>query len=177
MIQLNEIVLVLEPATANPYFPSLVNSPQPAVEELARLVADCLSAELVVFRGRIEDAPHDSILISEFTSATLDEHPAVARRTVLVDVGRTSILDTVESRGVAAAVETIDFVHWSSKRENAGAAIYGRREVAITMDAIRSEVNGVWAGPRYCQFQVKTISSLPTLIAEYLRVYVKECGQ
>lgn len=135
---------------------------------------------------RVEDRPHlpppadGTILVCppdvlDWSLTWVERRQWVTERTVLVDVERTRALERAEDLGLAAVVETAQYLAWVREERPPGppgtAALYGRREVG-------RRIGATWPDPpalmsiRYALLSRPDLPDLPALLAAYLHEYV-----
>jgi hypothetical protein len=121
-------------------------------------------------RGTIFVCPlavlEDSILTWPEQAQTVQHH------TVLIDVPRTRALAEAERLGTAAVIETSQYLKWKNAADAGCSAIYGRKDVALSMGATWSDFPPHRAG-RYALLGHPEFPNLPTLLGAYLKAYAR----
>ena len=176
MTPLESITIVVEP----PRSQAPLGAEGQWTDEMARyeLFAKALrghtSARVDVVRAFLRDAPRGALVVrSTGYDAMMDEvagaeRAAVAARTLLLDIDRSTVLSVLERHGFAGGIDRNRWFEWQSQRDReTGGGLYGRRDIAPLIGG--HCVGPVpFQGPRYCTIGSDRFADLPSLVVGYL---------
>jgi hypothetical protein len=137
-------------------------------DELAEAMRGALAIDVPVIEGPLSSAPAEGYLLAFRVPSTID--PALARRIIAFDEGRSYIMQRLEQHGFAGAVEMHRYFQWCTQRDRErGYGLVGKKDVAARMSA---RLPGLpFTSPHYGVIESSTARDLPGLIAEYLKAY------
>jgi hypothetical protein len=102
------------------------------------------------------------------------EDALIAERVVLIDVVRTAALECAERLGLAAAVETGEYLAWQNAHlPREPAAVYGRKNVGARMGASWPE-GGPFETEHFARLSRQDLPDLPALLGAYLDEYARQ---
>jgi len=147
------------------------------VDTFAKELGEALGVDVPIVEGSLADVPASGFLLVFRLSGDVD--PLLGPRIVAVAEDRSTIIETVETYNLAAAVEQHRYHLWrarigaapSDSRER-GDSLVGRKDVGALMGA-RVERGPYPPSERYGMLESTAASDLPALLAAYLRVYVQ----
>lgn len=138
------------------------------VDEFVSALASELGISIDVIEGTLRDAPGDGLVVV-FGSAGMADYPEVSSRAILINADRSRIPGCLEERGLVAAIEKHRYFQWKrNRKDERGFGLFGRKDVAARLGA---EVGKVFSTERYGAISCDRYSSLPALLAAYLRAY------
>jgi hypothetical protein len=163
-------VAIVVPAleTAGHTWPQTPARETARADELAEAMRSALEIDVPVIEGPLSSAPADAYLLAFQVPSTID--PALARRIIAFDEGRSYIMQRLEEHGFAGAVEMHRYFQWCTQRDSErGYGLVGKKDVVARMSARVPE--GPYTSANYGVIASDTARNLPELIAEYLKAY------
>lgn len=169
-----EVTLVIEPPTlpfVGLYAPA---RKMYAFDEFASAVAKALGADVPVVESTLaRAAPSGLVLLSAGTDRNdFLQSPAgraMRNRIVLLNAGRTQVLSSLETFGLAGAIESYRYSRWQTDRDHDfGGQVYGKREIVAKADA---PIEEAFSSEQYVLFDAPGTTDLATALAWYLRRY------
>lgn len=162
-----KIVAVVEPLTAAPKFATVVSPRQfDAVDEFAAAVGRAAGVTVPVIESGIAEAPDDAYLLL-FDASDLKTHPEAAKRSILINADRSTVLRKLEELQLAGAVEKQRYFRWRTARdEEDGAGLFAKKPLASVIGG--SLAPGPFQTPHYGLVGRSEHQDLPSLLAAYL---------
>jgi hypothetical protein len=163
--------LVAPPAAATEFTTAVSPRQFDAVDEFVAAVEQAAGARVPVVEGSWADAPTDGfVLVFGARGLTNSPTPDVDRRVVLINADRSNVLQRLEERGLAAAIEKHRYYLWRTQRQHEnGGGVFGRKEVAARLGATFSA--GSFESKHYGLLSSEGYKDLPSLLVSYLVAY------
>ena len=136
-----------------------------AVDEFAEAVGRAAGLAVPVIEGGLGEVPADAWALL-FDARGLAERPELARRVVLMNADRATVLRKLEEHQLAGAVEKHRYFLWqASRQQEDGGGLFARKALA---DKVGATLETPFQTEHYGLFKRSRYSDLPYLITGYL---------
>jgi len=176
MTSLEAITIVVEPprVEAPPGAEGQWTKEMARYDHFAEALRAHTSARVDVVRAFLRDAPGGALVVRStgyeamMDEVVVEERAAVAARSLLLDIDRSTVLSVLERHGFAGGIDRNRWFEWRSQRDReTGGGLYGRRDLAPSIGG-RCVGPPSFQGARYCVLGSDRFADLPSLVVGYL---------